>query len=873
MKHKPISDLCTCNDEIESAFIELLPCNFEDNTPIVIGVVYRPPNTDIPMFIEQMTNIINHNNVENKRCYIMGDFNINLLNCSSHTSTADFVDNMFAHLYVPLINRPTRLCRSSATLIDNIFTNNISVSYAKSGILRTDISDHMPIFHVTRCVKAKSERKNVKRPVINDNTLNNMLHDLSSKHWDEILQSGNVEQSFTKFAETINESYVSNIPQRMCRTRSKDKPWISKALLCSMRRKNRLYAIYLKYKTESSHYYYRRYKNKLGHLLKAAERKYYKDKLEGSKNKLINMWKVLKSIVRKKKNLSLQTEFNVNGKTVNDPKEIVNCMNDFFVNVGARLQEQISVSHTDPVSLIKGNNDNSMFLVPTDEQEITNVIAQLKGTSCGYDNITCSILKHVFPAIVKPLCHLINTSFVEGTVPKELKIAKVVPLFKSGDVMEISNYRPVSILPLFSKVFEKLMYNRLNGFLSDHNVICPNQYGFRKGHSTSMAVSLFVENIYEALEDNEYALGLFLDLSKAFDTVNHEILLQKLSFYGVKGIPLKWFSSYLSDRKQYVVYNGVCSDMKSIECGVPQGSVLGPLLFILYINDLCYQSDVLKNVLFADDANFLIKGKKMETIVHILNLEIRRLSDWFKCNKLSVNVNKTKVMLFASQSKPYDKNDIVIQIDNVKIEVVDHIKFLGVIIDDKLKWHMHIQHIKTKITKCTGIILNVRKKLGIDVLRIIYNTMILPYLTYCITVWGNAHDCNTAQIILVQKKVLRIITFSKRLAHTDPLFKKLRILKFVDLYKYHVNIFMHKFVYKKLPIALIEFFTYNSEIYAYNTRRKHFINLNFKRLRICRMGIRYNGPRVWNALQDNDKMIISENSFKITLRKKYANDV
>ena len=684
LKYKAITELCKCRDELESVFVELSPCNFNDKKPVVIGVIYRPPNMDIGAFIEQMNAIMNHSAVQNKRCYIMGDFNINLLNCSTHNLTADFVDNMFANLYVPLINRPTRLCRTAATLIDNIFTNNISMGYAKSGILRTDISDHLPIFHVTRCKKSMSKKAYVKKPVINECTLSNLLYELNNTNWDRILQCDDVNEGFTQFSVTMQESYDKNIPQRICKPKSKDKPWISKGLLYSIRRKNKLYAVYLKYKTTASHSFYRRYKNKLSHILKVAEKMYYKEKLEGNKNNLVNMWKVLKTIVNKKKCYGNQSEFKIEDKVINDPKEIVNRMNNFFVQIGASIQDNIPASNTDPVSLMRGCYDNSLFFVPTNEQEVTNVILQLKGTSSGYDNINCSILKYILPAIVKPLSHLINVSLQTGQVPQEVKIAKVVPLFKNGDEMDISNYRPVSVLPIFSKVFEKIVYARLNDFLSRHNVLNPNQFGFRKGHSTSMAVSTFVENIYEALDNNELALGLFLDLSKAFDSVKHDILLKKLSFYGIRGIPLQWLESYLSNRKQYVVYNSVNSDMEDVKCGVPQGSILGPLLFLVYINDLSLQSDVLKNVLFADDANFLVQGKNIDVLVHNLNRELLRISEWFKCNKLSVNVKKTKVMLFSSGRRAYDKSKIVVQIDGTTIELVSNIKFLGVIIDENL---------------------------------------------------------------------------------------------------------------------------------------------------------------------------------------------
>lgn len=871
MKYRSIPDVCQCKENIESVFIELLHNNFEDRKPVIIGVVYRPPNTDIAVFLEHMNSLLTHDCLRSKRCYIMGDFNINLLNCSTHAATSDFVDNMFSFSYVPLINRPTRISATSATLIDNIFSNNVNVNFSKCGILRTDLSDHLPIFHITRCKKHTLTRSVITKPVINDATLNNMLNELHSKNWDMILHNKNVNQGFTDFIKVVEESYNNNIPQRPFVLKHKGKPWLTKGLLCSIKRKNKLYAIYLRCKTTASHDFYRRYKNKLSHLLKMSERKYYKEKLENNKANLTNTWKILKNIINKNRSYQCQQEFKLNNDVIDDPKQIADEFNKYFVKVGTTLESQIPRSTKSPLDLMKGNLENSIFVAPTCEEEVSKVVLHLKSVSAGHDNINSHVLKHVLPAIIKPLTQLINLSFQSGEVPNELKIAKVIPLYKAGNEMEFSNYRPVSILPIFSKVFEKIMYFRLEEYLNKNNILSSNQFGFRSGHSTALAVSLFIERIYDALDENEYAIGLFLDLSKAFDTVKHDILISKLSHYGIRGLPLEWIRSYLSNRKQYVFYNGYKSNMCDIECGVPQGSILGPVLFLLYINDLCYQSDVLYNILFADDSNFLVSGKNLKQLVYTMNSELCKLSDWFKCNRLSLNVKKTKFIIFHTKKKMNLDVDSI-EIDGVIIERVDSIKFLGVIIDESLKWHKHIQYIKGKITKCIGIFLNVRNKLHSSVLRTLYNTLILPYFSYCIIVWGNTHACYRNIIEILQKKVLRLITFSSRLAHTDPLFKQLRILKFDQLYKYNVNLLMYNYINNRLPSHFNNFFLTNDDVHLYNTRSINDMYLNHRKLDICRMGIKYNAPRIWNYLPANIRHFPSMSGFKRMLKKEFFND-
>jgi len=867
--YKELPDLSNICTSIESLFVELLPVNFEDKKPVVIGVVYRPPNTDMKEFIDEMNVLLESNVMKSKRCYLMGDFNINLLNCSSHGLTSDFVDTMFAHTYFPLVNRPTRVCRTTSTLIDNIFTNNICMNYSKCGILTTDISDHFPVFHVTRCKKVETQNVCYKKPLINEKTLCDMLNVLNVMAWDDVLEAHDVNKGYSAFIKKVQDAYVTSIPQQNCVYRSKGKPWLSKGLLCSIRRKNKLYAVYLQNKTLSSQHYYRKYKNLLTKLLRVAERKYYAEKLESNKANLKNTWKILRDLIKKKRSSRCQVEFNVGDNVINDPKQIVEEFNKFFVQIGSSLASEIPNSMKRPLDLMSGTYDFSMFVTPTNELEITDIVKQLKDVSVGYDNISRAILMYILPVIVSPLTHLINMSFQTGLVPDELKIAKVVPLYKSGDEMEFSNYRPISVLPIFSKVFERLMYIRLNRYLDQCNILCSNQYGFRKGYSTDMAVSQFVEKIYDSLENEQFAIGLFLDLSKAFDTVNHSILLDKLSFYGIRGVPLQWFRSYLNNRKQYVAYNGYESSMCNIECGVPQGSILGPLLFLLYINDLCTQSTTLHSILFADDTNFLLSGRSIPEIVHRLNLELAHISEWFRCNRLSLNVKKTKYMIFCSKNKWYDKKDLNIQIEQNVIEQVQSIRFLGVVIDQSLKWNMHIQYIKNKVTKCIGIMLRLRVRLNVSILLSLYNALILPYFTYCIKIWGDTLDCHMNKIVLLQKKIVRIMTYSPRLAHSEPLFKRLHVMRIDQLYKYHVNIFMHKYVYNKLPVCFNRYFEDEKKTHNYNTRQKDDVPGSSRRLVVSRMGLKYRGPRLWNSLDFTLKNITSIHVFKKELKNFY----
>ena len=408
------------------------------------------------------------------------------------------------------------------------------------------------------------------------------------------------------------------------------------------------------------------YKNRLTSVLRNAEKKYYSDKLKLVNGDLKKTWSILKQAMNKNHSNNVKCNtFKDNNVTIDDPNVITNKFNEFFTNVGPSLAKKIPNVHTDSLSFMNGNYVDSLYLNPVTEEEIFKLIKDEKrDKACGFDNISINFVKDVAHHLLKPITCIFNCSLSTGIFPQDLKTARVIPLFKAGDPEVFSNYRPVSILPCFSKLLEKVFHNRLSEYVNVNKMLFNGQYGFRKNCSTTFALLDLMEDITKAIDDKKFTVGLFIDLKKAFDTIDHEILLKKLYFYGVRGTAYNWIESYLSSRFQYCCYNSVSSAKLPISCGVPQGSILGPLLFILYINDMANVSTLLKFIIFADDTNIFYSHKSLVEIQKVMNTELCKLSLWFKCSKLSLNVLKTNFIIFRTKSKKLNM-DVNLNIDNI----------------------------------------------------------------------------------------------------------------------------------------------------------------------------------------------------------------
>ena len=545
---------------------------------------------------------------------------------------------------------------------------------------------------------------------------------------------------------------------------------------------------------------------------------------------------------------------------ISDPTKVANKFNDFFLNIAEKLSAKIENKNSKFQDYLKNPNKNNFFLKETTPDEIVKVVNKLDSKkSSDIYNISPEIVKLSNQVVADALTIIFNRCIREGHFPDSLKLAKVVPIHKGDSVLTVSNYRPISLLPIFSKIMERLIYNQFIEFIEAQKILSELQFGFQKNKSTEHAITSIISNITNAFDSKQSSYCIFLDFAKAFDTVNHEILIQKLKYYGVHDKSLDLFQSYLSNRTQVVEVNGKLSEKGTIKHGVPQGSILGPLLFLLYINDISQSSDILKFFLFADDTTvFYSADPSDKNTEQILNTELEKVSCWLAANKLSLNVKKSNFLHFHYGKS--NKERLQIKINNTPVEEKESTKYLGTFIDNKLTWKIQIQHIKTKLARGIGLISRIKFFVDEACLLKMYYSFVQSHVNYNILNWSCTHTSSLDPIDKKMKKAVRVISSSNMYEHATPLFKQYEILPFSEQVTLRKASLMWKLANGYLPDALTNMFTpnlHNDQKYVLPHPKNDRAKLLFV----------YTCVKAWNSVPDD----IKKSAFFSVFTRKYKN--
>ena len=724
--------------------------------------VYRPPSGKVGNINLHLDQIMN--NQGGGVTTILGDFNLDIR--KSTTLINDLLSHMGSLGMKQLINMPTRASRCSETILDLIFTTD---KRARGSIIMTDFSDHFTVSW-SRGVKPKrSKAKQVIQVLQQDvASLANLRTWLTAADWSKVYESDNAG-CFDLFDNIRQEASSICCPITEKTIKKKSFPWFTKGLAISRKTKLKLLVKARLAKCPEAklrHWSsYTIFRNMYSKLCRRAKELFYTGELSRASGDSRKTWMVINEILgHEQKGGKSPTA--IGGEVTNEGKARV--LNEFYCNIARRLECKLPASRKSYKSYLPIIPRTSMELSPTDSSEVLNIITNMKGqTSYGTDGWSNKMLKSVKEAISGPLAHCINISMKLGIVPHSWKTARVTTIFKGGNREDPASYRGISLLPGVSRVLEKVIIRRMEHHMATNAFWYGNQYGFRRGHSTEMLLLKYLSSVHSGFNQGQHTVTAFLDVRQAFVCIDHNILLQKLEHYG---FPTTWFESYLTGRKQHVVMNGVKSTDEAVDYGIGAGSCIGPVLFILYINDLMMNTKA-QGLLFADDASIIVKDKDLEAAMNKLNQELVGVEDWFHANRLTLHPGKTKVMIH-----PCKKGNNIPRTKPVlcgtTVDTVATFKLVGCYLDQSLSFAPHIKYIKAKVDSVVSLLGRCNRELTLSAKNMIVQSLVQPHIDYAIAAWGGTSSRILKPLATSLKRAIRRATGSRYNCHSAPLWAK-----------------------------------------------------------------------------------------------------
>lgn len=836
----------------------------------IVVALYRTPTGDYEIFFENLIHLLEKIQKFKTTAIVCADFNINVLMDSQKRNQLLNIFNMYG--YGHTIQTPTRVTQRSEKAIDNIFINLLSTDTYEVVNKNYGISDHnCQIIKFSRDYTTV-QNNNItqeKKRCFGTKAKQKFSNILQGINWQCMTSETDVNLKVEKFYNIVNTAMDVAFPYKTITkcVNGVHNEWITVGIRNSCKNKRALLE-YVRFSEDPGFLnYVKKYCSILKRTIILAKRTFLLNKINLSEDKIATTWDIIKSEykfekTKSKKNITIQK----NEEIIKDPTLIANSFNKYYINIIEELLENIPQS-TCPLEKLRKVGpplSDSFYLFPATNDEVKNIINKLPNKkSCGYDGIQTNLIKDNIEHLVEPLTDIINTSFAQGCFPEKPKHAIIVPIHKKGSTEEVANYRPISLLTILSKILEKAAKIRLVKFIENKTILNKFQFGFRENKNTTKALYEFIDNIYSGLTQKMNCLGVFCDLSKAFDCVCHSILLHKLEHYGIRGLPLEWFKSYLENRTQVVEINHyddnknltkIQSDIEVVKQGVPQGSILGPILFLLYINDLPYNIPNAEFVQFADDTSLLIKKYDLLQQSITSNQVMRDVNEWLLSNKLLLNPDKTVKMHFKTSKQMH--NTTPLHIGTTPIKTVEQTKFLGVWIDDLLTWDDHLIDLQKKLSSSIFAIRKIKERVGVQGAMIVYYSYFHSILSYGLEFWGSSN--NTLTILKIQKHAVRAIFGLNMRESCRQFFINSKIFTIYNLYIFKLCLIIYD---KKTEL------TTSSDIHTYNIRTKNLLRLPKVHLTKIQNGPNYTGIKLFNQLPDSIKNIDTKKHFKKQLKK------
>ena len=602
----------------------------------------------------------------------------------------------------------------------------------------------------------------------------NFRNDIMSQSWDNVYESSNPNKMWQQWKGTFLAIANKHAPLKTMRVRARSSPWITSELKDLMHSRDILKIKAIRSNDPRDWALFKKQRNLVNKQIQLAKQIYYQNSFNDHIGDSRKTWQTINELTSRKSGKTSVTALKVNGTSITNPLEISKEFNNHFANIGPKLASEINNNGENHQRYLTGT-DKRFELHPTNSNKVFSLLNKLdKSKATGLDNISARLVRECADIISVPICDIFKQSIRQGIFPDDWKNARVTPLFKQGDRGNVNNYRPISVIPIVAKVFERIVYEQLYAYLEEHEILCKNQSGFRAIHSTVTALLEATDAWAYNIDIGKINAVIFLDLKKAFDTVDHQILLSKLKNYGIFGNSFKWFESYLDNRIQKCSVNGSFSSSCSLKCGVPQGTILGPLLFLLYINDLPNCLSNCEPRMYADDTHLTYADNNLENIQLCLNEDLKNVFNWLQANKLTLNMTKTEYMLIGSRQRLSTLTaSPEIAMNGTQVKQVEATKSLGVTIDNKLDWHSHIEKLTKKIASGIGAIKRVRHLIPGPTLQHIYQALIKPHFDYCDIVWGGCGSTLKIKLQKLQNRAARVLTFSDYDANATELFETL----------------------------------------------------------------------------------------------------